>query len=71
MTCAAFSTMGKGVTVVEINDPFIDLDYMVYKFKYDSTHGKWQGSVGAKDGQFHVDRHAITCFKERDQSAIK
>jgi glyceraldehyde 3-phosphate dehydrogenase len=71
VTRAAFSAMGKGVTVVAINDPFIDLDYMVYMFKYDSTHGKWQGSVEAKDGLLHVDGHAITCFKERDPSAIK
>jgi hypothetical protein len=37
VTRAAFSAMNKGVTIVAINDPFIDLDYMVYMFKYDST----------------------------------
>jgi uncharacterized membrane protein YozB (DUF420 family) len=33
------------VNVVAVNDPFMDLEYMVYMFKYDSTHGIWPGSV--------------------------
>lgn len=38
------------VQVCAINDPFINLDYMVYLFKYDSTHGKFKGEVKAQDG---------------------
>jgi len=26
--------------VMAINDPFMDLDYLVYLLKYDSVHGK-------------------------------
>ncbi|KAJ1306573.1 hypothetical protein OPQ81_007574 [Rhizoctonia solani] len=33
------------VEVVAVNDPFIDPQYMVYMFKYDSTHGRFKGKV--------------------------
>ena len=42
------------VNVVAINDPFITLDYMVYMFKYDSTHGVFKGTVEEKDGKLVV-----------------
>jgi len=40
--------------VVGINDPFIDLDYMVYMTTYDTIHGKFKGDVCAKDGKLVV-----------------
>merc|ERR1712113_1095217 len=56
----------KGATVVAINDPFVPLDYMVYMFKYDSTHGKFKGEV-KEDGKFlYVNGNKITVFNERD-----
>jgi glyceraldehyde 3-phosphate dehydrogenase len=56
--------------VVAINDPFIDLEYMVYMFKYDSTHGRFKGSVEIKDGKLVVDGKAIAVHGERDPAAI-
>lgn len=56
--------------VVAVNDPFIDLDYMVYMFKYDSTHGKFKGTVEAKDGNLIVNGNKIMVFNERDPKAI-
>ena len=62
--------LAKGLQVTAINDPFIDLDYMVYMFKYDSTHGKYKGEVGTKNGMLVVDGKEIHVFQERDPSAI-
>jgi glyceraldehyde 3-phosphate dehydrogenase len=58
------------VTVVAINDPFIDLDYMVYMFKYDSTHGRFQGSVETKNGKLYIEGKEVAVFNERDPAAI-
>eukprot|EP00164_Ancoracysta_twista_P008576 GFYU01012436.1.p2 GENE.GFYU01012436.1~~GFYU01012436.1.p2 ORF type:complete len:351 (+),score=139.82 GFYU01012436.1:46-1053(+) len=58
------------VNVVAVNDPFIDVDYMVYMFKYDSVHGKHQGTVEAKDGKLVVDGKAITVTNCRDPAEI-
>ncbi|KDQ18037.1 hypothetical protein BOTBODRAFT_52846 [Botryobasidium botryosum FD-172 SS1] len=61
----------KNIKVVAVNDPFIDLDYMVYMFKFDTTHGRFKGSVEAKDGKLVIDGHHITVFAERDPANIK
>ncbi|KAM0786132.1 hypothetical protein ACM66B_006941 [Microbotryomycetes sp. NB124-2] len=56
--------------IVAINDPFIDLEYMVYMFKYDSTHGRWKGTVETKGGKLIIDGHEIAVFNEKDPAAI-
>jgi len=52
--------------VVAINEPFMDVNYMVYLFKYDSTHGRFKGTVEAKEGKLVVDGHEITVYAEKD-----
>lgn len=60
----------KGVEVVAVNDPFIDVGYMVYMFKYDSTHGRFKGEVKEQGGLLYVNGKAIQVFQERDPAAI-
>jgi len=59
-----------GVQVVAINDPFITLDYMVYMFKHDSTHGKFNGEVKEENGMLVIDGMKIKVFSERDPKNI-
>ena len=47
------------VEVNAINDPFIDVDYMVYMLRYDTVHGQFQGTIEVKDGDLVVNGHAI------------
>jgi len=58
------------VQIVAINDPFIDLDYMVYLFKYDSTHGHFQGDVHTEGGKLVINNNHISVFTERDPTKI-
>lgn len=60
----------KQVQVLAINDPFIDLNYMVYMFKYDSTHGRFKGTVSTKNGMLVVNGKEIHVFQERDPTQI-
>lgn len=39
-------------------------------FKYDSTHGRFQGTVEKKDGKLVVNGHPISVYTERDPSKI-
>lgn len=64
------ASIERGGQVVAVNDPFIGLDYMVYMFKYDSTHGRFKGEVKAEDGHLVVNGNKIAVFSERDPKAI-
>lgn len=60
----------KGVEVVSVNDPFIDLDYMVYMFKYDSTHGRFKGTVNVEGKQLVINGQRINVHACRDPKDI-
>ena len=56
--------------IVGINDPFIDLDYMVYMTKYDTIHGKFDGEVSVADGKLVVNGQSINVYAERNPEDI-
>lgn len=63
------------VEVVAVNDPFINLDYMVYMFKYDSTHGRFKGDVHTDGGKLVVTApgkatHNIAVYQEMKPEQI-
>jgi glyceraldehyde 3-phosphate dehydrogenase len=59
----------ENVEVVAIND-LIDVDYMAYMLKYDSTHGQFKGTVSVKDGQLIVNGKTIRVTAERNPADI-
>lgn len=64
------SCIDAGVTVVGINDPFIDLDYMVYMFKYDTTHGRYKGEIRVEGDKLFVAGQTISVFQDMDPKSI-
>jgi len=59
------------ILVTAINDPFIDVEYMVYLMKYDSTHGRFKGEVSHANGKLVVNGNAITVFNSMKPEEIK
>lgn len=57
------------VKVVAIND-LLDPEYCAYMLKYDSTHGRFDGTVEVKDGNLVVNGETVRVTAERDPAAI-
>ncbi len=56
--------------VVGIND-LVDPAYMAYMLQYDSTHGKFEGTVSVKDGHLVVNGKTIRVTAEKDPANLK
>ena len=58
------------VEVVAIND-LIDVDYIAYMLKYDSTHGRFDGDVRVENGQLVVNGKSIRITGERNPADLR
>jgi len=58
------------VEIKGINDPFIDLDYMVYMLRYDTVHGQFPGTIEVEDGNLIVNGNKITVYNFMNPSEI-
>jgi len=67
---ASFERADLGIEVVGIND-LIDVEYMAYMLKYDSTHGRFKGTVEVKDGNLVVNGKTVRVTAERDPANLK
>ena len=60
----------EGVEVVAVNDPFVAADYMAYMTKYDTVHGRFNGTIEEKDGNLVVNGNEIKVYNEMDPHNI-
>ena len=58
------------IEIVGIND-LLDAEYMAYMLKYDSTHGRFDGTVEVKDGHLVVNGKTICVTAEKDPANLK
>ena len=57
------------VEVVGIND-IIDVDYISYMLRHDSTHGRFDGDVRVENGQLVVNGNRVRISAERDPNNL-
>ena len=56
--------------VVGIND-LIDVEYIAYMLKYDSTHGRFNGTISVRGGDLIVNGKTIRVTSERDPANLE
>jgi len=64
------ATQRENVQVVGIND-LLDVDYLAYMLKYDSVHGRFDGTVDVKDGKLIVNGNEVRITAERNPENLK
>lgn len=60
----------KDIEIVGIND-LLEPEYMAYMLQYDSTHGKFKGTVEVKGGNLVVNGKTIRVTAEKDPANLK
>ncbi len=64
------TTEREDVQVVAIND-LLDVDYMAYMLRYDTAHGRFNGTVEVSDGMLVVNGNKIRITAEKDPANLK
>ena len=64
------ASLRNDIEVVGIND-LVEPDYMAYMLRYDSTHGKFEGTIEVKDGNLIVNGKTIRVTAEKDPANLK
>ena len=59
----------ENMQVVAIND-LLDVDYLAYLLKYDSVHGRFNGTIKVKDGHLVVNGNTIRVTAHRNPADI-
>ena len=58
------------IEFVAVNDPFMTPDYMAYMLKYDTMHGRYDGTIEYDDNSITVDGKKVLFFAEMDPKNI-
>jgi glyceraldehyde 3-phosphate dehydrogenase len=62
----------RGRNVVAVNDPFMNMDYLLYQLHYDSVHGRFPFKAKKlSDKQFEINGRTINLFGEKTPENIK
>jgi glyceraldehyde 3-phosphate dehydrogenase len=64
------AALKRGLDVVAIND-LVEPTYMAYMLKYDSTHGRFNGTIEVENGHLVVNGKTIRITAEKDPANLK
>jgi len=70
VTRASFTQNASKSRVMQINDPFMNIDYLIYLLKHDTVHGRFECDVQKADGGITVDGHFVAVTNEKNPGDI-
>ncbi|KAF9424579.1 hypothetical protein HW555_000390 [Spodoptera exigua] len=58
------------IELAAINDPAIDIEYICYLIKFDSTHGKFKGNITHTENEVRINDQLVKVFREKLPSSV-